>query len=42
MTADELDAVEPMCERAAEAALWWVREGIGAAMNRFNSVPQDQ
>lgn len=42
MTADELDAIEPLCERAAEAALWWAREGIGAAMNRFNSAPQDQ
>ena len=42
MEAHERDAIEPMCERAAEAALCWVREGIEAAMNRFNPAPQDQ
>ncbi len=33
---EEREAVENMTDEAAEAALCWAREGIGAAMNRFN------
>jgi PTH1 family peptidyl-tRNA hydrolase len=32
----EWDAVEEMTERAAEAALCWMKDGIEEAMNRYN------
>jgi PTH1 family peptidyl-tRNA hydrolase len=32
----ELEAAEQMTTGAAQAALCWAREGLGAAMNRFN------
>ncbi len=33
---EEWDAVEPMLDAAAEAALCWASEGAEAAMNRYN------
>jgi len=33
---DEWDAVDDMVDRAAEAAVCWVRQGITAAMDEFN------
>ena len=32
----ERDAVDEMTDRAAEAALCWLREGVEEAMNRYN------
>jgi len=39
---EELDAVERMTDLAAEAALCWTRDGIEAAMSRFNAAEPDQ
>jgi PTH1 family peptidyl-tRNA hydrolase len=33
---EEREAAEEMVERAADACETWLREGIEAAMNRFN------
>lgn len=39
----EEEALAPAIERAAEAVLVWVREGIDACMNRFNAAaPADR
>jgi PTH1 family peptidyl-tRNA hydrolase len=35
-TSEEREAVEETLERAEDAAETWVREGVDAAMNRFN------
>jgi PTH1 family peptidyl-tRNA hydrolase len=38
-TEDQLERVEPALEKAADAAETWAREGIDAAMNKFNVRP---
>ncbi len=40
-TEEEGPGVEEMVERAAQAALCWARDGIDAAMTRFNAAPAD-
>jgi PTH1 family peptidyl-tRNA hydrolase len=40
-TEEERPAVEEMVDRAAQAALCWARDGIDAAMTRFNVASAD-
>jgi PTH1 family peptidyl-tRNA hydrolase len=38
-TPEEEEALPPILERAADACETWLREGIDAAMARFNGTP---
>ncbi|MFQ5424465.1 MAG: aminoacyl-tRNA hydrolase [Phycisphaerae bacterium] len=39
---DETEVVDRAIDRAAEAAGWWIRDGIDVAMNRTNCVEPDE
>ena len=39
-TSEEQSVVEPMIQRAVEACEMWVKEGIEAAMNRYNTAQE--
>lgn len=39
---DELEAVAQMLDRAADGVETWVREGLAAAMNRFNAAEKSR
>ena len=39
-TPKEMQAISETLDRAADAALTWVSEGLNAAMNKFNGSPE--